>query len=88
MFIPEAVVKNKLNEALGVLGCLVGGFRTRQWWPENTQEAIRDGQMLPSGAHGVPKGGAKVLKRSQRGAQEVQRTTKERPRASNIAFER
>ena len=44
--------------------------------------------MLPKGAHGVPEGDAKVPKRSPGGAQEVPRTTKERPRASKSAFER
>ena len=54
--------------------------------PESTQEAIREGQLLPEGAYG--KGGPKVPKRSPGGAQEVPRTTKERPRAPKNEFER
>ena len=47
--------------------------------------------MLPEGAHGAPKGGQgaeEEPKRCPGGAQEVPRTTKERPRASKNAFER
>ena len=80
-------LKINRNEALGVLGGLVGAFRTllcRQGWPESTQEEIREGQMLPESAHGALKGGPKVPKRSPRGAQEVPRRCPRGPKNDQI----
>ena len=61
----------------------MGGFRTLLWRqerPESTQEAIREGQMLPEGAHGAPKGG----QRCRRGAQEVPRRCPRGPKNDQI----